>query len=378
MSERARVLLHVFSTLEIGGPQLRFVQLANHFGRKYRHAVIAMDGATEALARIAGDVDIRLIEVPARRGRAVAAANAREFRSVLRAIEPDLLVTLNWGTIEWALANLDRRYPHLHLEDGFGPEEALRQIPRRVWTRRLLLRRTQVLLPSQTLYRVARDTWRLSTAQLLYVPNGIDCDRFGAGPDPVLAARMGIGPGPPVIGTVAGLRKEKNLERLLEAFAMVVRSRAARLVIVGDGPERSSLVVRAAELGIGDKVVMTGAYAFPERLLPSFDMFALSSDTEQMPLSVLEAMAAGLPLAATDVGDLRAMLDEQNHPFLVGTDARQLADAITGLLVEPKCAAVVGAANARRARALFDQRLMFAAYRRLFDGEFDRVGQRLV
>jgi len=374
MTKSARILLHVFTTLEIGGPQVRFVQLANHFGRKYRHVIVAMDGTTEVLARIAGDLDVRLIEVPARRGRAVAGANARGFRRVLCTVQPDLLITSNWGTIEWALANLDGRVAHLHLEDGFGPEEALRQIPRRVWARRLLLRRTPVLLPSQTLYRIAHEVWRLPAERLLYVPNGIDCDRFGTDPDAAFAARMGIGPGPPVIGTVAGLRAEKNLGRLLDAFALVARRRAVRLVIVGDGPERRALIARAAQLGVGDKVIMTGSCACPERLLPSFDVFAVSSDTEQMPLSVLEAMAAGRPLAATDVGDLRTMLDERNHPLLVGKDAEMLADAITTLLEDPKRAAAIGAANARRSRALFDQRLMFAAYGKLFDGDFQGRG----
>jgi glycosyltransferase involved in cell wall biosynthesis len=378
MSQSIRTLLHVFSTLEIGGPQIRFAQLANHFSRKYRHVILAMDGVTDALSLIADDLDIRLIGAPVRRGHGVGAAveNVRRFRSILCDVRPDLLITANWGAMEWALANFERRVAHLHLEDGFGPDEATRQIPRRVWARRLLLRRSTVLVPSQTLYRIARDSWRLPERRLLYVPNGVDCDRFGIPYDREFADAVGVRADIPVIGTVTGLRAEKNLGRLLESFALVARERTVQLVIVGDGPERRELAAQAERLGVQQNVVMTGACAAPERLLPRFDVYAVSSDTEQMPLSVLEAMAAGRPLAATDVGDIRAMVDPENHPFLVARDSAALAGAMRALIEKPDAAAVIGAANARRARTVFDERFMFSAYERLFDGQLPDVRSR--
>jgi glycosyltransferase involved in cell wall biosynthesis len=362
-----RTLLHVYATFGIGGPQMRFVQIANHFGGWYRHLIVAMDGVIEASALLARELNARLIDVPIHRGR--TGLNVRTFRGVMAELRPDLLVTSNWGSIEWAIANFDGRVRHLHMEDGFGPDEANRQIQRRVWMRRLVLRRSTVLLPSKTLYRIARDEWRIPERGLVYIPNGIDCDRFAVGPDTAFATAKGIGFDAPVVGTVTGLRKEKNLGRLLDAFARVARRSPARLVIVGDGPERAALRAHAAELGLSDKVVLTGACPSPERLLPSFTVFALSSDTEQMPLSVLEAMAAGRPLAATDVGDIRSMVHAQNHPFVVDKDPDRLAQAIVTLLDEPTRAAAVGAANASRARKLFDQKVMFGAYRKLFDGE---------
>lgn len=363
-----RTLLHIFATFNIGGPQIRFTQLANHFGAAYRHVIIAMDGKTGAMSRLAPGLNVELRTTPTTRGGRLW-NNLSACRRLFDDVRPDLLVTSNWGSIEWALANLDGRIPHLHMEDGFGPDEATRQLSRRVWTRRLALCRSMVVLPSMTLKHMARNVWRLPARRLMYTPNGVDCARFAREPDPLFAAAWGIpDDGLPVVGTVAALRAEKNLYRLLNAFAKVTRQRAARLVIVGDGDERAGLTARAAELGLTGQVVFTGTCPEPERLLPSFTLFALSSDTEQMPISVLEAMAAGLPLAATDVGDVADMVVPGNRPFIVAKDATALSGAIGALLDTPTRASTIGRANAVRARTEFDQQVMFKAYRRLFDG----------
>jgi glycosyltransferase involved in cell wall biosynthesis len=357
-----RILLHVFATFAAGGPQMRFLQVANQLGRSYRHVIVAMDGVTDAMGLLAPELDAELIAVPVRSGH--GSTNLRAFRRVMLKVRPDLLVTSNWGSIEWAIANLDGRVRHLHLEDGFGPDEADRQLRRRVIARRLVLRRSTVVVPSRTLYAIARDIWRLPRSHLFYIPNGVDLTRFAAN-----SAETRSNDGVPVVGTVARLRPEKNLRRLIDAFAGVLRRSPARLVIVGDGPEQPALSARASELGIADRVAFTGMCRNPERLFSSFAVFALSSDTEQMPLSVLEAMAAGLPIAATDVGDLRHMVSEENLPFVVDKDPAQLSGAIAGLLDDPVRAAAIGAANARRVRAQFDQEIMIDQYRRLFDGK---------
>ena len=117
---------------------------------------------------------------------------------------------------------------------------------------------------------------------------------------------------------------------------------------------------------IGDWVVFAGATDDAPRAYRNFDVFALSSDTEQMPLSVLEAMGCALPVAATDVGDVAAMLAEANRPFVVQQEAPALASALAALLDAPGARAAIGAANRARARIDFDQEAMFAAYAGLF------------
>ncbi len=352
------LLLHVYPTFAVGGAQVRFCTLANRFGRDYRHAIVAMDGNTECRERLDPRIDVTFPEVEIRKGDTLG--NRARFRAVLRALRPELLVTSNWGSIELAMANLPRLVRHVHVEDGFGPEERDRQLPRRVWIRRLLLRRTTVAVPSRVLYRIAAEAWRLPPDGLRYVPNGIDLDRF---------AVLRRGAAVPVIGTVAALRPEKNLSRLLRAFAIVRAAAPCRLVIAGDGPERLRLEELAAELGMVGDVEFPGYVTDTPALFAQWDIAALSSDTEQMPIAVLEAMAAGLPVAATDVGDVRYMVVDANAPFVVARDEAAVAGALAALLANP----ALGAANRARAEAVFDEAAMFVAWRGLLDGTLPPV-----
>lgn len=357
------LLLHVFSTFAVGGAQMRFTTLANHFGPAWRHAIVAMDRNDAARDRLGPQVDATYPQVTLRKGDTLG--NARRFRRVLRSIRPDMLITYNWGSIEWALANALPLVRHLHIEDGFGPDEQGTQITRRVWMRRLFLRRATVMVPSRTLYRIATEVWRLPRGRVLYVPNGIDLARYGAAADEP-PAWPGEGP---VVGTVATLRPEKNLPRLLRAVQLLRARMPVRLVIVGDGSERAPLQALAQSLGIADAVHFTGYCATPNVMYRGFDVFALSSDTEQMPLSVLEAMASGLPVAATDVGDVRDMLAEANLPFVVRRDDAALSEALERLLRQPDLRRAIGAANRAKAKRDYDENRMFRAHAALWDGQ---------
>ncbi len=354
------MLLHVFPTFAVGGAQVRFAALANHFGTAYRHIVVALDGNTACCERLRPELDLHCPPVSAPKG--AMFANTCRFRSLLRGWRPDVLVTCNWGAIEWAMANIPRIARHIHIEDGFGPEERNTQLRRRVLIRRLVLARSTVVLPSRTLVRIATEVWRLDPRRVRYVPNGIDLSRFTT---PGSERRSNV---VPVIGTVAALRVEKNLTRLLRAFRQVLDQMPAELVIVGDGPERAALQRLAAELGLAASVRFVGHVDAPARFYADFDLFALSSDTEQMPLTVIEAMAAGLPIAATDVGDVRSMVAAENQACVTPLDAAPLADAILRLLRAPDWRASLGAANRAKAAAEFDQTTMFQAYGALFDG----------
>lgn len=359
----APLLLHVFPTFALGGAQVRFAALANRWGARFRHAVVALDGRTDCAARLDPVVPFALLPSPI--GPGEGPGRFRRIRAFLRDLAPAVLVTSNWGAIEWAAANLvPPRIRHIHTEDGFGPDEAAGQKPRRVLFRRLVLRWSTVVLPSQTLYALARDSWRLPERRLRHIPNGLDLTRFHPDGPRLPLAPPGEGP---VVGTVARLRPEKNIARLLRACALLQRDGLAfRLVVVGDGPEEAALKGLAADLGIGGIVRFVGHLPDPSAAYRGFDLFALSSDTEQMPFSVMEAMASGLPVAATAVGDVAAMLGEAGRPFLAPKDDRALAAALRPLILDAPLRHRVGAAMRARAEAEFDEAVMADRYAALF------------
>jgi len=362
-----RTLLHVFPTFDVGGAQIRFVQIANRFAGRYRHQVVSLDGHLGAATLLSAEAGVGFVRIDAPKKSGFE--NVLRFRKYLSENRPDLLVTSNWGSIEWAIANLGIGIPHLHTEDGFGPDEQDGQKLRRRLVRRFALRNAAVIVPSQHLYGIALRSWRIGRSHLRHIPNGADTARFSSG------SRAGNIDGGLVIGTIATLRKEKNLKRLIDAFARVSADFDVRLLIAGDGPERGNLEAHAAKSPAAARITFTGYTAAPEQFLSRLDVFALSSDTEQMPLSLLEAMAAGCPVAATSVGDVPSMVAAENRPFLVERSTEALADAFASLLRDPTERKRVGEANRRRAVESFDSERMLEAYRRLWDGELTSSAQ---
>lgn len=363
--QRPRVILHAFSSFSLGGAQARFVQLANAFGRRYRHVIVAMDGNFEAGKRLYPDIDWKALPVPVVRGSGLA--NRSAFRAVLKAHTPDLVATYNWGAIEWVAANLPRLAPHLHVEDGFGPDEVQRQLRRRAWARRVLLgwTGTLVVVASRNLERIAHDVWHLPSRRVRFIANAVAPPASGSAASPVRGA-----PGSTLtIGTVAGLRPEKNLSRLIRSFAFVNARHAARLVIVGDGPERSKLEMLARELGVASAVEFVGYQPNPMDWLRTFDLFALSSDTEQLPISMLEAMSCGVPVVATRVGDVADVMPRVAALALAEPqDASFEATLLKVVERRAEWAAWVEAGYAQL-RLHYVPEHMFSQWRRIFDGE---------
>jgi glycosyltransferase involved in cell wall biosynthesis len=358
---RKITLLHVFSTFAVGGPQTRFATIADRLGPKYRHLIVSMSGRTEAAELLSSRVEYSL--VPINNTPRNPLANAWRFGRQLRALKPDQLVTYNWGSLEWAVGNrFGPNIPHLHIEDGFGPDEAAGRFKRRIWLRRVGLAKVKmVIVPSRNLERIAHEEWRFPDPRVRYLPNGVDIARFSA---PVTETQRAFAkrPGELIVGTCAALRPEKNLGRLIRAFA-AGRPQNARLVICGDGPERAGLEAVARANGVADRCVFTGYLARPELALANFDIFAMSSDTEQMPYGLLEAMAGGLPVASTDVGDIKSMVAEENRQFVVNlADEAALTGALRTLLGDGAMREKLATANRAKAKAEFSIESMIETY----------------
>jgi glycosyltransferase involved in cell wall biosynthesis len=360
-------LVHVFPTFAVGGAQKRFAALANALGPGLEHVVVSLDGVGGAENLVQPGTRLGWRPATTRKGRGLSLRNLAAFRRAVREERPDLLLTYNWGAIEWALADRFRPIcPHLHLVDGFGPEEALRQLPRRVWMRRLALSGpTTVVVPSHALHRLAVETWKLDPTRVRHIPNGVD---------PAALAREARQPfglrrrtDERLFGTLGSLRPEKNLSRLLRIAALLPSGDAWRLVIAGAGGHRAHLEAQAQALGLSERVVFTGFVERPGSVLGELDVYVLTSDTEQMPISVLEAMAVGLPVLATDVGDLRIMLPagSRNTCVFARDQEKAFAERLAALLASSDERRRLGALNRAQA-AEFSLEAMVASYERLF------------
>jgi glycosyltransferase involved in cell wall biosynthesis len=358
-------LLHVFSSFAVGGQQTRFATVANRLGSAFRHRLVSLDGDTAAVALLDRAVDFAVLPASPERGGPLG--RLWRIAAAARPIAADAMVTYNWAAIEWAAANrLLLRLPHIHLEDGFGPEEADRQIWRRAAFRRLMLRRSEIVVPSHRLVDIARTTWYLDPGRIHYIANGIDPGRFD-GIAQTGAPFFQRRPGDCVIGAFSPLRAEKNIGRLLRAVArMPAAGVPVRLVVCGGGPERPALERLAGELGIAGRTAFTGHVPKPEAVMGAFDIFAMTSDTEQMPYAVVEAMAARLPVAATDVGDIAMMVASDNRRFIVPRDSPDALVAALGQLCgDAGLRRRLGEANRARVEERFSLPPMVEAFRRV-------------
>ena len=184
------------------------------------------------------------------------------------------------------------------------------------------------------------------------IRNGIDCDRFCVDEGRRASVRdpMDIAPETMVFATVAALRPEKNHSLLLDAAAIVARDdRHAQWWIIGDGPERAAIEAKIDELNLSAHVRMLGNRDDTERYLAAADAFVLSSLNEASPVSILEAMACGLPVIATDVGSVHESVIEGTTGWLVPSGDREaMAAAMKAAIESPSRRRQFGSHGRRR------------------------------
>jgi L-malate glycosyltransferase len=366
-----RHLLHIFASFGYGGVPIRICDVINGLPGGFRHTVVALDGCFDASRRLGSHAKVAFR--PLRLPRYNLLRSLIQVRALVREEKPDLVLTYNWGAIETALAvRFLGGCDHIHFESGFGIEEGSGQLWRRNRFRRVALARAKmVVVPSATLMQIAAKAWSVPTEKLLQIPNGVDFLRYGGDPGRrersfAFSADAGV----TVIGTVAPLRPEKNVGRLLRAFAALPDRHRFALAIAGDGEQSGMLRGLARNLGIDGRTTFLGHVEDVPALLRGIDIFALSSDTEQMPNSLLQAMAAGRPIAAVDVGDVAAIVAPENRPFVVPRDSPSaLTGALAGLAADPTRRRELGRLNQQRAKERYSLEGMLAAYSALLGAD---------
>ena len=371
MARRPIRILHAHSTFSLGGKEARAVRLMNAFGGAAEHVVLSAMPA-ELSARHALSPSIRVDfpeDAPSLTGRPSPLRLLRLAR-YMRGF--DLVLTYNWGAFDMVMA---RRLwspvfglpPLIHHEDGFNSDEAAALDPRRSLYRRIgLPAAARLVVPSQRLEAIARGEWRQTGGRLVRISNGIPVQAYSRPAAPDAIPGLERRPGEVVIGTIAGLRSVKNLPRLVRAFA-AMRNKESRLVIVGSGPESERIAAEARACGVAGRLLMPGFLPDPASFVGLFDIFALSSDSEQFPISLIEAMAAGLPAVATAVGDVRAIVASDNLPMIVDPqDEAAFAAALDSLAERPDLRGAIGLANRKRAQSEYGEAEMIERYAALY------------
>jgi L-malate glycosyltransferase len=180
---------------------------------------------------------------------------------------------------------------------------------------------------------------------------------------------LGIPPDAFVVGTVARLDPVKDLGSLLQAHALVLAAiPAARLVVVGTGPEQASLETAARALGISDRVHFVGYRADARRVMSAFDLYVNCSTYEGVSLTILEAMAAGLPVVATQVGgNPEVVVDGETGLLVPARAVPPLADAVVALGSDALRRRQMAEAGRRRVERAFSIDRMVAEYRRAYE-----------
>jgi glycosyltransferase involved in cell wall biosynthesis len=296
----------------------------------------------------------------------------RAIRHIIRTHRPDVVHT-HRAVLQYALpALLESGAPVIHTVHNI----ALQEVPRiaRVAHRVAFSCGVTPVAIGEMVARSFKDVYRREPAAI--IPNGINTAGFErpASAGARWRSQEGLGKEAVVCATVARFAAQKNLHVLVEAFKVVAAIEPkAVLVLAGDGPERDSLEQSCVSLRRTGRVRFLGRRSDVPDLLAASDVFVLSSKWEGNPLSVMEAMAAGLPVLSTAVGGVPELIQDGVTGRLIAEGSTSaLADAILAMTLDRSQRIAMGHAARQRARALFDKRAMANGYAAIYDQQAAR------
>jgi glycosyltransferase involved in cell wall biosynthesis len=358
-------VVQVLLNLGKGGMETMAVNLACRADRaRFRVVLLALDAGGEHESILAAaNVEYHVLG-----GRRPFAPGFHwRVVSLLRRLETSVLHTHHFAPLLHVLpgATLAGVSRVVHTEHSYRYLE-----PRRDYRRALrwASRRCDVfVVVAESMASYYRDAVGVAARRVRVIPNGIDVRRFQPTDRASARARLGLPPGP-LFGTAGRLFPEKRPQDLLEALARVRRTVPdAHLVFVGDGPERPQLTRLASSLGLTGAVTFAGWQTDQAPWLAALDAFLLPSETEGLPLAVLEAMASGTPVVTTPVGDLpRVVRPGRDGLHVPVADIEALAAAMLRLAGDPGLRAQMGQSARESVVAQYDEALMVERYQELY------------
>ncbi|HRD48149.1 MAG TPA: TIGR03088 family PEP-CTERM/XrtA system glycosyltransferase [Candidatus Contendobacter sp.] len=371
-------MAHIIHRLDYGGLENGLVNLINHMPlERYRHAIICLTDFNPEFRR--------RIQLPGVEVCALHKRDGHDLRlygrgwSLLRRLRPAMVHTRNLAALEMQLpALLAGVRARVHGEHGWN-EDPAQMNPRhhrlRRWLRPLV---GHYIALSGELEAYLREGVGVAATRITRICNGVDTRRFYPGRDRAPLPANFAPPGASVIGTVGRLETVKDQPNLVRAFTHLMQTvpdarDRLRLVIVGDGSLRTEIERLLAEAHVQDQAWLAGSRDEVPELLRSLDLFVLPSRAEGISNTILEAMACGLPVVATDVGGNAELVAKGETGQLVpANDPAALAAAIRGYVDDPDRMRAHGAAGRRRVEARFSLEAMVAAYRAVYDAALNK------
>jgi len=373
-------VLHLLADLGSGGGQRLVLDTLRHLDAERYQVTVAYLGPDDAMAAdyaTAGLPPVRLPGGPGVRRVMTLASIATLMRS--RGIR---LVHTHGGRekrLGEAVA-LARRVPcvqHVHSVSAAGVEPPGRSVPfhRRLQSRML---ERHFIAVSEAAYE-QRQPWLSAAGDGIHlVRNGIETERFRHDSSVEVRhrvrAHLGIDSSAPVVVAVGRLVPTKAVDRLVVAAgALVARWPDLMVLVVGDGPQRTALEQAVAQAGLAERFLFLGMRRDVPELLAASDVFAFPTLLEGFGLAAVEAMAAGLPVVASDLPALAAIVEDGRTGILVPAgDAEALGDALGRILADRASARRMGALGQQRAVEQFDIAGTAAALSRLYDSILGR------
>ena len=351
-------VVHVVLSLDVGGLERVVLDLVRSGTGTATIICLERPGRLAPEAEALG-VNVVSLDKPA----GLRPGLVRRITTILHELKPDVVHTHQIGALLYAgpAARRAKVPVVVHSEHGkhFSGRWRTRLLGR--WAARYAKRFVCV---SEDIRREVIHHRIVAEKKAFVIPNGIDVERFGlrAGREQ-LREQLGIALNEFVLGTVGRLNEIKRQDILIDAFARLApQYLSARLLIVGDGTLRRDLETRAKSLGLTDRVVFAGYQRHPEPFYAAMDAFTLTSRSEGMPLSILEAWAAGLPVAASQVGGIPELLADGGGLTFPAGDVQATADVLQRLLANPASAAAIGERGRLIVRQRYDVSVMASAY----------------
>ncbi len=313
-------LLHIVPSFGLGGMEKVLCSVINSLPAPFQQGVLSLTGEQSA-SRWIQQQNLECIHFVRPPG------NARFFYALWKAIRewaPDVLMTYNWGATDAVWLGRFSGVPAiLHSEHGFNVDEAASTQWKRNAVRFLVYRlATKLIVVSQDLKGMMERQFHIHPDRVLFIPNGIDTDYYVSNvyDREKMRDELGLQKTDFVIGYSGRLDPVKNFPFMMEAFQQCVqRDPNCKLVLIGDGPEKSFIEGFCHEHGLQKHVICVGRQEQVLPYLQALDVFTLTSYREQMPMSMLEAMAVGLPVVASAVGEIPAILDGQEAGLVYQT-----------------------------------------------------------